>query len=548
MANNAYIFDGALCGAAGGVHERWITDTNPDNYLAVRNAVVAFANTVDSLIPPNASVTASDGELIASICGTVLAGRYLDPTGSSASLAQAIVALYNAVKGQLIPVLTPAVTGDGIGMYVNRLTTLPTALQNGSSVSPFATIAQAIAALPTGGVIMIMPGDYSAEPALNLGASNWTIESIDVHVNYVYGGPGINQTIVPAITGTGNVNLISIRVAGSVTGFARICGDACWFTGALTASAHDYFDCRFTNTVGTITVVLGMGFTDCELDSVTFFSLAANPVTRLINCLLATTFTINYTGPTAPVLFDGYTNWHAIFIAAGFSITGAVLTVIDTSGPNVSAPTPIVATGALGVINIATLQSGGTVILQPSANYNIDGFTAKGNGFWFDLFVDSTNDFIGTINHDVGGTTTSIRCPGSAPIQIVRGFMIRFRWQLNRWRTESYPLIGQITRALNQGGTTGALGVVDVSQVPCGGSLFYALTGNANIDGFTARPEGFWFDLIIDGTVVGNTMTLNQEIGVTTTSIRNPAGAATVMQVGKCVRMRYQTLRWRVVD
>ena len=103
MANNNFIFNGALQGATGGVHERWITDIDSNDYLLIRNAVVSFATTVDALIPADPTIVASDSALIQSICGMVLAGRYLDPGKDNTNIARAIAALYQTMRGSLLP-------------------------------------------------------------------------------------------------------------------------------------------------------------------------------------------------------------------------------------------------------------------------------------------------------------------------------------------------------------------------------------------------------------------------------------------------------------
>lgn len=108
MANNSFIYDGALAGATGGIHERWITDNDPNSYLAIRNLLVNFAEAVDALIAPNAAINSADGDLIQSICESTLSQRYLTPETDVHPLAQAIVALYQAIQSQLIPVPYPS--------------------------------------------------------------------------------------------------------------------------------------------------------------------------------------------------------------------------------------------------------------------------------------------------------------------------------------------------------------------------------------------------------------------------------------------------------
>lgn len=93
-------------------------------------------------------------------------------------------------------------------------------------------------------------------------------------------------------------------------------------------------------------------------------------------------------------------------------------------------------TGAQGVVNIAALNCGGVVHHTASGNYDIDGFTAKSDGFWFE-FVDRNvgGGVTGTFNNNVGNTTTSIRPPGNVAFStFTAGRVARFVYINNRWR------------------------------------------------------------------------------------------------------------------
>lgn len=103
MANNPFIFNAALSGATGGIHERWITNTDANSYLAVRNTIDAFASVVDAMIPTDPTIGPGDGDLMQSICNSVLAQRYLIASDDVSSVAQAIVALWQALRARLLP-------------------------------------------------------------------------------------------------------------------------------------------------------------------------------------------------------------------------------------------------------------------------------------------------------------------------------------------------------------------------------------------------------------------------------------------------------------
>lgn len=104
MANNPLIYNGALNGATGGIHERWITSTQSTDYLAIRNRILDFADTVDQLIPTNPAITEADGSLMESIINGVLADRFINLTDDFLAIAQAIVTLWTVMRGSLEPI------------------------------------------------------------------------------------------------------------------------------------------------------------------------------------------------------------------------------------------------------------------------------------------------------------------------------------------------------------------------------------------------------------------------------------------------------------
>lgn len=478
MANNPFIFDGALAGATGAINERWLTNTDPNSYIGIRNLLVAFANAVDTLIPTSGGITSADGALIQNICNGVLSQRFLTSESNVQGLAQAIVALFQTIRSQLIPLPYPSTDTLSTVKYVDRTVTLPIANQSGSIISPFATVAQAVTALATGGTIVIVPGDYSSEGAIALPAGDWTLTSVDPHANYAYGSQGAKRATLTGLTGAGtpNVNLISIE-CGAISGVGAFSGDSAWFTGAIGCDTLNAFDCRTTNTASIALTGGGMSMTDCRLDALAVTCPNAG-IFRFVDCELNTSFTLT-SGATGTLRICGRTN--AFLQAITNTLTNVTVLLQDTGGPNPNAPTPIVATGALGVVNIAAIQNGGCVVFQPSAAFNLDGFTAKTNGFWFDAVMDTTNlAFVGTVNQDVGSTTTSVRCPYNQPYQMVAGSATRFRWQLNRFRVASPPTLANNATILVAvpALVSMALGYVDVSLV---GSNIAGTPANAQV-------------------------------------------------------------------
>ncbi len=200
--------------------------------------------------------------------------------------------------------------------------------------------------------------------------------------------------------------------------------------------------------------------------------------------------------------------------------------------------------GAAGVVDISTVRCGGTVVATPSAHSSIDGFTAMPNGFWFDLFFDSNSStFNLTINENVAGALTSVRNPDSIPTVMGRGWCVRFKYFLNRWRAQLNPegSVSDVSIA-----PSGAAGVIDIANLRCGGTVVCVPAADATIDGFTAKPTGFWFDLFFDSASSAFLVTFAEDVGATTTSIRNPQGVPTVIGRGACLRFKWFLNRWRV--
>src|SRR5262245_21950291 len=121
MANNVFIYNGALEGATAGINERWLTSVNASDYAAIKNTVANFADTVDSFIPTDPTMTSADGGLMQSICAAVLSNRFLKITDNITQIAHVVVALYEAIRPELLPELTVTITSD----QVINLSTVP---------------------------------------------------------------------------------------------------------------------------------------------------------------------------------------------------------------------------------------------------------------------------------------------------------------------------------------------------------------------------------------------------------------------------------------
>lgn len=111
--------------------------------------------------------------------------------------------------------------------YADVNTAVPAALRNGSIAYPFATVAAAIAALPTGGVVLVAPGSYT-EPAINIPAA--------CPISLVALGP------------RSAASFANVIFANSVLSSSDIAAVDCTFTNALLTSQRAVVDnCQITN-------------------------------------------------------------------------------------------------------------------------------------------------------------------------------------------------------------------------------------------------------------------------------------------------------------
>lgn len=109
-------------------------------------------------------------------------------------------------------------------------------------------------------------------------------------------------------------------------------------------------------------------------------------------------------------------------------------------------------------------------------------------------------------------------------------------------------LVGSAS-AVNTVNPTGALGVVDISLIQCGGVYTFSTTvAESSIDGFTAKTDGFFFFLHIRDATTAAYVTIGENVGNTTTSVRTPQARDHRMSKNDTVMLMYTNTRWRVVD
>lgn len=123
--NNNCLYNAALVGFCA-ANSGWISSTNAADYLAFKNAAVAFATQVDSKIPFDALITTASNNaamlvdtgsntiqsntqfrpaLLQQICQNVMAGRY------NASAAAQVASYWDAIATSIVALYTEMLIG-----------------------------------------------------------------------------------------------------------------------------------------------------------------------------------------------------------------------------------------------------------------------------------------------------------------------------------------------------------------------------------------------------------------------------------------------------
>jgi hypothetical protein len=211
MANNNAFIDAIIAGAGGGAQTAWLASLSPGTYGNFKNAILEIATAVDGLILPILpGPSVSQINLMQSITAAVLSGRFPQNAtpGTYADIAQRIVVLYNTLASSLNNV--PNVYGGGGGsltnlsnvFWVDYNTTVAPADQNGNVETPFARLAQAIAAVPDNSILLVTPNiNYTTEGFL----------TVDKNINFIaLGEANIHYGSIP-------VMIMTIQATGSIT-------------------------------------------------------------------------------------------------------------------------------------------------------------------------------------------------------------------------------------------------------------------------------------------------------------------------------------------
>jgi len=168
MANNNIIFNAAFAGALGGINtSRAVDSSRGDTYNSAIASAFAFATLLDGELSPQ-SFNATEAALLQDIVSQVLTHK--GGAGTSLTLIQGILAMWNQARGSLEPQQGASVTPLSSVLFVDVNSTAE-GDQTGSISNPFTLIQGAVNASVDGGSIYIAPGDYSGEAVEIFGKS-----------------------------------------------------------------------------------------------------------------------------------------------------------------------------------------------------------------------------------------------------------------------------------------------------------------------------------------------------------------------------------------
>lgn len=248
------------------------------------------------------------------------------------------------------------------------------------------------------------------------------------------------------------------------------------------------------------------------------------------------TRTVQFLVPNTVTGSTSATSGNAITVTGTVDLTGSTSTINIT-------PTA----GALGVVDISTLKCGGTVTIQALTAANLDGFTAKTDGFFFWLIIrDNTTAEYLTINNDLVAVT-SVRTPQIRDWRLGKDEAALLVYSNNRWYVANsvskcwQVTTDNITVAVQQNDYARSLpnGVQSVIR--------YTLTGNQSTTGIVPDNNGEIITLLNVDTI--DTLTIAHESASSAAANRFNLSGSIDMKLapGASMTFRYDgtSLRWR---
>ena len=200
---------------------------------------------------------------------------------------------------------------------------------------------------------------------------------------------------------------------------------------------------------------------------------------------------------------------------------------------------------AAGALNV-TLTAGATrLLISSTADVTLGSISGAADGRMLILEHNrASGTGILTVAHST--STNFVACPDAINLQLGhRGYCVLVcRGAV--WHVVGIARPDAVEDTVTLTNLTGAQGVIDITDVRCGGSVnISTVTADYSIAGFTAKVDGYWFwlfDRRTSGTTVG---TVLQDSGATTTSVRNPNHADLVFPAAAVGVLYYYNGRYR---
>jgi hypothetical protein len=298
-------------------------------------------------------------------------------------------------------------------VWVDGSTAVPSSRQTGSILAPFATITAAVAALAAGGTVLIIPGDYSAEPAV---AVPFDIALINM-AGLQYGSVPLRQVTLPSLVGNGSITIQGCHLANVVQSvLGSVTTQSCVISADITAQLlyQDWYSSvptRVTFSVAAIGAVM-VGTSFSVPSAASDFALPAGGLFSAKGVTFSPADTIVFAaGVAGDVQLDG-ASYYSLFNASLAPITNGNISHVYTGWSRIVTSVLVPALGAtvLGYLDVsvaatelAPLNPNVPVFAAPRADLAGGG---AGSGYFVGCRVSAVNTvrmtFIGSL---AGGNT-----------------------------------------------------------------------------------------------------------------------------------------------
>lgn len=324
------------------------------------------------------------------------------PTGTPAELHELLKSGGAVVRPTLVDIqqLVDMVT-IGRTRYVDKDTTIPAALQDGTIAYPFPTIQQACDSLgAAGGVVLIAPGVYT-EPAINISAGQISLAALGPRSQ----GSNANVTINNSVSSVADLGAFNISFTNALASTGRVYADSCAVTNfSAGAGVSIVQNCAITNTTCTGTL---QAWSSNFTSNTTLATVESNQCVWQAGPFSCTgNLTARGSTFTGGVSVGGTASVRACAISSFITVTGSLSTDFASVAPiqgsvtagsisfagvvspkvSVSVTVPAVAAGQVGYVDVSLaatklagfLPAGSLLVANPTADLVAAG---AGGGF-----------------------------------------------------------------------------------------------------------------------------------------------------------------------